>query len=146
MAVTAVLALIATTHEPVPLQAPDHPENVAPAAGFAVSVTSVPSGKVVPQLPSLALQSMPDGEDVTVPSIPPSKLTTKATLFSSTGKESSPPPQADNATSTTLISARRTANSERMEFKVCLLSILLARIAPTLFGYCHGGHRPCSYP
>jgi hypothetical protein len=92
----------------------------------------VPTGNVLPQAPPLALQSIPAGEDVTVPSIPPSKLTTKARLFWSTGSESSPPPpQADKATNKRLIRARRIENSEKMELKICLLSILLAGFAPT---------------
>jgi hypothetical protein len=51
-------------HVPVPLHGAPHPVNVAPAAGAAVRVTTVPGGnaalQVVPQL-------MPAGLLVTVP-------------------------------------------------------------------------------
>ena len=42
VAVTDCIAFIVTTQLPVPLQAPDHVLNDAPAAGLAVSVTMVP--------------------------------------------------------------------------------------------------------
>lgn len=51
-AVTEVFAVNVRVHVPVPLHAPDHPENVEPEAGAAVSVTAVP-------LPKLALQVWP---------------------------------------------------------------------------------------
>jgi hypothetical protein len=64
VAVTEVLAVRVTAHVLVPVQAPDHPTNVEPALGVAVSVTGVPPAKlalhVVPQL-------MPEGLLVTVP-------------------------------------------------------------------------------
>jgi hypothetical protein len=42
VAVTDSAALIVTTQLPVPLHAPLHPANADPAAGVAVSVTTVP--------------------------------------------------------------------------------------------------------
>ena len=57
----------------VPEHAPAQPAKVAPAAGLAVSVTTVPASKLAEQvLP----QSMPDGEDETVP--PAVRLTPRA--------------------------------------------------------------------
>jgi hypothetical protein len=43
VAVTAWLEFIVTVQPPVPEHAPDHPANVDPAAGVAVSVTTVPA-------------------------------------------------------------------------------------------------------
>jgi hypothetical protein len=65
VAVTVVAAFIVTTQSPVPAHPPpDQPEKEEPAAGEALSVTVVPCTNealhVVPQ-------SMPEGEDVTVP-------------------------------------------------------------------------------
>jgi hypothetical protein len=40
VAVTAWSVLIVTVQVPVPEQAPDHPANVEPVAGFAVRVTT----------------------------------------------------------------------------------------------------------
>ncbi len=42
VAVTDWAALMVTWQDPVPEQAPDHPEKVEPAAGAAVRVTTVP--------------------------------------------------------------------------------------------------------
>jgi len=42
VAVTDRAWLIDTTHEPVPVHAPDHPANVDPRATLAVNVTEVP--------------------------------------------------------------------------------------------------------
>src|SRR5690242_13928761 len=53
-----------TTQSPVPVQSPLHPVNTRPAAGAALSVTTVPTGKALLQLGE---QLMPAGEDVTVP-------------------------------------------------------------------------------
>jgi hypothetical protein len=53
-----------TEHEPVPEQAPLHPEKVEPEAALAVSVTAVPALKLAEHVEP---QSMPDGEEVTAP-------------------------------------------------------------------------------
>ena len=42
VAVTDRAWVIETTHEPVPVHAPDHPAKVDPRAALAVSVTEVP--------------------------------------------------------------------------------------------------------
>lgn len=58
-AVTDCAALGATTHVPVPMQPPDHPENVLPAAGVAVGDSMVPPG-------TGAAQALPPVEHVRV--------------------------------------------------------------------------------
>jgi hypothetical protein len=64
VAVIRVLVVRFSVHVGVPVHAPDHPANMEPVPGVAVSVTGVPLAKVaihaVPQL-------MPDGLLVTVP-------------------------------------------------------------------------------
>src|SRR5947208_12076322 len=65
-------AFIVTWQLPVPEQAPDHPLNVTPAAGEAVSVTGAPTAKAAEHVPG---QLMPAGEDVTVPLPVPVLLT-----------------------------------------------------------------------
>ena len=66
VAVTAVSAVSATTHVPVPVQPPpDQPVNVEPASGVAVNVTDVPFAKlalhVAPHaIPAGALDTEPD--------------------------------------------------------------------------------------
>ena len=68
VAVTFAAAFMVTVHVDVPEQAPLHPPNVDPAAGVAVSVTTVPLRKLAAQaLP----QAMPDGVAETVPLPPP---------------------------------------------------------------------------
>src|SRR5438067_1438116 len=65
VAVTAVAAVRVTVHVPVPVHAPPlQPVKADPAAGVAVSVTTVPSSKVDEQTPG---QPMPGGLLVTVP-------------------------------------------------------------------------------
>src|SRR5438132_6903607 len=63
VAVTVVSAVMATTHPPVPEQAPPHPAKLAFADAAAVSVTACANEpeQAVPQ-------SMPAGEEVTLPS------------------------------------------------------------------------------
>jgi hypothetical protein len=64
-AVTVVLELRVSVHVPVPLQPPpDQPVNVEPASAAAVSVMLVPGGNDAEHVDP---QSMPAGEDVTVP-------------------------------------------------------------------------------
>ena len=71
-----VAAFSVTAQVPVPEQPPPlHPVNVAPAAGVAVSVTTVPEVKEVEQL---AGQEMPVGALVTVPVPAPAVLTVSA--------------------------------------------------------------------
>lgn len=64
LAVTLLAASMVTVHEPVPVQAPDQPAKVLPAAACAVKVTGVLAAKlaehVLPQL-------IPAGLLVTVP-------------------------------------------------------------------------------
>src|SRR5207247_9123426 len=65
VAVTAVVAVRVSVQGPVPVQAPPlQPVKTDPAAGVAVSVTTVPSSKVDEQTPG---QPMPGGLLVTVP-------------------------------------------------------------------------------
>ena len=65
VALTVVVFSAVMVHVPVPEQPPpDQPPKTEPAAGVAVRVTSVPF--VNPAL-HVVPQSMPDGEDVTVP-------------------------------------------------------------------------------
>src|SRR5688572_14989627 len=63
-AVTDLAAFNVSTHAPVPEQPPLQPANVAPAAGLAVSVTSVPETYASLQSEP---QSMPAGLELTVP-------------------------------------------------------------------------------
>jgi len=73
--VTFLAALMATVQAPVPVQAPDQPAKVEPAAGVAVSVWDVPllmlAEQIVPQL-------MPKGVLVTVPVPVPALVTVSA--------------------------------------------------------------------
>jgi len=66
VAVIALAAVIVKTQVAVPVQppVPDHPLNVDPAAGVAVSVTAVP---LMNDAEQLAAQLRPAGADVTVP-------------------------------------------------------------------------------
>ena len=74
VAVTDRAWVIDTTHDPVPVHAPDQPAKVEPAAGAAVNVTEVPeaydSVQSVPQL-------MPVGVLVTVPEPVPALVTVR---------------------------------------------------------------------
>jgi hypothetical protein len=62
--VTVVLASRVSAQVPLPVQRPDHPAKVVPAAGAAVNTTCVPLGKSAEQVPG---QSIPAGLLVTVP-------------------------------------------------------------------------------
>jgi len=62
-AVTAWVELTATVQLPVPEQAPDHPANVEPVFGVAVSVTAVPAAKLRQPEP----HEVPAGEELTEP-------------------------------------------------------------------------------
>ena len=64
VAVTDVLAVSVRLHAAVPLQAPDHPENVEFPVGVAVSVTGVPFAKLAPHVEP---QLIPAGLLATVP-------------------------------------------------------------------------------
>jgi hypothetical protein len=78
VAVTLFAASIVTTHAPVPLHAPLHPENVSLPLGVAVSVTSVPGVKLDAHVVG---QLIPAGFDATVPVPAPAV----ATLSANTG-------------------------------------------------------------
>jgi hypothetical protein len=73
-AVTAWLEFIVTVHAPVPEQAPDHPLNVEPVFGVAVSATWVPVGKLRQPEP----HETPAGAAVTVPLPEPDKVMVRA--------------------------------------------------------------------
>ena len=75
VAVTVLAAFMVTTHEPVPVHAPPHPAKADPAAGVAVSVTELLAAKLAEQAPP---QSMPVGEEVTVPLPVPALVTPRA--------------------------------------------------------------------
>jgi hypothetical protein len=64
LAVTLLLLPIEIEHMPVPEQSPDHPENVDPEAGAALSVTIEPALKDAEQF---EVQARPAGEELTVP-------------------------------------------------------------------------------
>ena len=66
VAKTLRLAVMGTTHDPVPLHAPVQPTKNQPAAGVALNVTLVPLEKLALQEPKLP-QLIPLGELVTVP-------------------------------------------------------------------------------
>ncbi|MGA8580849.1 MAG: hypothetical protein WB579_19335 [Bryobacteraceae bacterium] len=57
------MEFIVTVQPPVPEQAPDHPANVEPVPGVAVSVMTVPAAKLRQPEP----HEVPTGEEVTVP-------------------------------------------------------------------------------
>jgi hypothetical protein len=63
VAVTVWFELIVTVQPPVPEQAPDHPANVEPVFGVAVSVTTVPAAKLRQPEP----HEDPVGEELTEP-------------------------------------------------------------------------------
>jgi len=69
---TEVAAFVVTVHDDVPLHPPDHPPNVALAAGAAVSVTTAPAEKLATQV---VPQLMPDGLLVTLPEPLPEVVT-----------------------------------------------------------------------
>lgn len=77
VAVTAVLPLIVTTHDPVPVQAPLHPVNVDPGVAVAVRVIVLPLGKVAVQVPG---HVSPLGEEVMVPWPVPASVMAKEGL------------------------------------------------------------------
>ena len=64
VAATVASAFNVTIQVPVPEQAPDQPVKALPGSGVAVSVTSVPQVNGVEQVMP---QSIPLGDDVTVP-------------------------------------------------------------------------------
>jgi hypothetical protein len=65
VAVTVAVPLMVMMQLPVPVQGPDQPVKVDPVVATAVSVTTVPAGKV--GLQAAAGQETPAGEEVTVP-------------------------------------------------------------------------------
>jgi hypothetical protein len=77
VAVTDALAESATAQEPVPEQAPLHPEKVTPESGVADSVTLVPWANCALQV---APQLIPDGVLETVPVPVPARVTERVTF------------------------------------------------------------------
>jgi hypothetical protein len=76
-AVTFFATSIVTTHVvDVPLHAPLHPPNVLLPSGMAVSVTTVPLGKLAEHVPG---QSIPGGVDPTAPPPVPAIVTASPT-------------------------------------------------------------------
>ena len=63
VAVTDRFEFIVTVQVPVPEHAPDHPANVEPVFGVAVSATTVPAAKLRQPDP----HEVPAGEELTVP-------------------------------------------------------------------------------
>jgi hypothetical protein len=74
VAVTVVFAVIVTEQAAVPVQAPDHPAKVDPAAGVAVRLTVAPLSKFAEQL---VPQLIPEGVLVTVPAPVPAGVTVR---------------------------------------------------------------------
>jgi hypothetical protein len=74
VAITLLLALILTTHVPVPVQSPLHPTNVAPELAVAFSVIKAFSINCALQI---AVQVMPLGVLLTVPDAVPNTQTDK---------------------------------------------------------------------
>jgi hypothetical protein len=72
VAVTAVAAEAVMLHVPVPVQPPDHPANVEPEFGVAVSVTEVPTAKLALHV---CPQVMPAGLLLTLPAPVPAAVT-----------------------------------------------------------------------
>lgn len=72
VAVTFLAAVNVTRHVPVPEQSPPQPVKNEPFAGLAVSVTCVPLAKFTEQA---APQSIPAGDEVTVPDPAPDLVT-----------------------------------------------------------------------
>jgi hypothetical protein len=70
--VTVVLASTVRLHVPIPVQRPDHPAKVTPAAGSAVNTTCFPLAKLALQVPG---QLIPAGLLVTVPTPVPALCT-----------------------------------------------------------------------
>lgn len=78
VAVTLRAWIIVTEHVPVPVQAPLHPEKVEMASGVGVSVTGVPFVYVSEQSDP---QSIPVGEEATVPLPVPERATDNANML-----------------------------------------------------------------
>lgn len=76
-AVTERLASVVSVQAPVPEQAPDQPANLDPAAGVAVSLTTVPKAKLWAQV---APHEIPGGLEVTEPE-PEPVLDTLSVMF-----------------------------------------------------------------
>jgi hypothetical protein len=74
VAVTDRAWVIDTTHEPVPIHAPDHPAKVDPRATLAVKVTEAPEAYDWVQSPP---QLIPAGELFTVPTPAPALVTVR---------------------------------------------------------------------
>jgi hypothetical protein len=81
VAVVVFAASIVREHVPEPLQAPDQPENVEPAAAVAVNVTTALSAKSCEHVEP---HSIPTGLDVTVPAPVPAPATVRLFVLGGT--------------------------------------------------------------
>jgi hypothetical protein len=91
VAVTDAEALSAMVHVAVPLQPPDHPPNVEPALGAAVSVTEVPVAKVALQVEP---QLIPAGLLLIIPAPLPALVIVSSTFLTIVVVVDEPQPKA----------------------------------------------------
>jgi hypothetical protein len=92
VAVTDADALSAMMHDAVPLHPPDHPANVEPVLGAAVSVTEVPVAKVALHVDP---QLMPAGLLLTIPAPLPALVIVSSTFLPMVTVVDEPQPKAN---------------------------------------------------